>query len=168
MASVSPFLTRASNRICSWPPALAECIQEGLCVLAESRKEEVCQARCICDSQFSFNSRGIAYMLTWSHYEFRHMQASNLQAHVSNSFSSVWQWPELKGGGEERFDSPILGLPCLMTHFEHWFHDWNYKTATIFDMNITTYPNYCHISVSADSFVYSSTKQICFTIVFRL
>lgn len=37
MAKVTPFFTGASNRICSWPLALAECIQGGFCV---SRKEK--------------------------------------------------------------------------------------------------------------------------------
>lgn len=37
MANVTPFYTGASNRICSWPLALAECIQGGFCVRRQEK-----------------------------------------------------------------------------------------------------------------------------------
>lgn len=40
MDNVTPFFTAASNRICSWPLALAECIQGGFCVLGNLSRVE--------------------------------------------------------------------------------------------------------------------------------
>lgn len=49
MANVTPFFTRASNRICSWPLALAECITRGILCFGkiwERRNCEECQLCC--------------------------------------------------------------------------------------------------------------------------
>lgn len=44
MAKVMPFFTEASNRICSWPLALAECIQGGILYFGKSwQKGEMVQ-----------------------------------------------------------------------------------------------------------------------------